>query len=66
MRLVGQGVRFVEVTLDRWDTHQDNFGRTKKLMGTLDAAMSGLLKELEARHFLADHNLNYTDRAGAR
>src|SRR5439155_2392111 len=48
-RLVSNGVRFVEVTLDGWDTHQDNFGRTKKLMETLDPAMSSLLKELDAR-----------------
>jgi hypothetical protein len=49
LRLVSNGVRFVEVTLDGWDTHQDNFGRTKKLMETLDPAMSSLLKELDAR-----------------
>ncbi|AKV00864.1 hypothetical protein AKJ09_07527 [Labilithrix luteola] len=49
VRLVGAGVRFVEVALDGWDTHQDNFGRTKKLMGTLDPAMSALLAELERR-----------------
>lgn len=48
-RLVSSGVRFVEVTLDGWDTHKDNFDRTKKLMGTLDPAMSGLLKDLERR-----------------
>lgn len=49
VRLVGSGVRFVEVALDGWDTHQDNFGRTKKLMGTLDPAMSALLTELDRR-----------------
>jgi uncharacterized protein (DUF1501 family) len=48
-RLVQSGVRFVEVTLDGWDTHKDNFERTKKLMGTLDPAMSSLLRELAAR-----------------
>jgi uncharacterized protein (DUF1501 family) len=48
-RLVQSGVRFVEVTLDGWDTHKDNFERTKKLMGTLDPAMSSLLRELRAR-----------------
>jgi hypothetical protein len=48
-RLVASGVRFVEVTLDGWDTHQNNFDRTKKLMGTLDPAMSGLLEDLERR-----------------
>ncbi|MDF2695432.1 MAG: hypothetical protein K0S65_3815, partial [Labilithrix sp.] len=28
-RLVGAGARFVEVTLDGWDTHKNNFERTK-------------------------------------
>ena len=48
-RLVQNGVRFVEVTLDGWDTHQNNFDRTKKLMETLDPAMSALLDDLERR-----------------
>jgi uncharacterized protein (DUF1501 family) len=48
-RLVSSGVRFVEVTLDGWDTHQNNFERTKRLMGILDPAMSALLDELERR-----------------
>ncbi len=51
-RLVEAGVKVVEVVLDGWDTHQDNFERTKKLMGALDPAMSTLMKELEARHLL--------------
>jgi hypothetical protein len=51
-RLVEAGVRFVEVTLDGWDTHKDNFARTKKLMETLDPAMSSLLRDLEARRLL--------------
>jgi uncharacterized protein (DUF1501 family) len=48
-RLVGAGVRFVEVTLDGWDTHKNGFERTKTLMGQLDPAMSGLLLDLERR-----------------
>jgi hypothetical protein len=55
-RLVGSGVRFVEVTLDGWDTHTDVFDRTKKLMGTLDPAMSALLDDLQRRG-LADSTL---------
>jgi len=51
-RLVGAGVRVVEVTLDGWDTHKDNFGRTKRLAGILDPAMSGLLADLERRALL--------------
>jgi hypothetical protein len=55
-RLVASGVRFVEVTLDGWDTHQDNFGRTKRLMGILDPAMSALFDDLQRRG-LADSTL---------
>ena len=52
-RLVEAGVPFVEVTLDGWDTHKDNFERTKKLMGILDAAAGSLFHELEERRLLA-------------
>jgi hypothetical protein len=52
-RLVASGVKFVEVTLDGWDTHQDVFGRTERLMGILDPAMSGLLVDLERRGLAA-------------
>lgn len=48
-RLVEAGVRFVEVTLDGWDTHVDNFGRVKGLCGELDPAMSALIDDLAAR-----------------
>ena len=54
VRLVGAGVRYVEVTLDGWDTHKNGFDRTKTLMGTLDPAMSGMLAELEHRGLLKD------------
>ncbi len=52
-RLVEAGVPFVEVTLDGWDTHKDNFERTKKLMGVLDAGAGALFRDLEERHLLA-------------
>jgi uncharacterized protein (DUF1501 family) len=48
-RLVERGVRFVEVVLDGWDTHQDNFDRTRTQMGTLDPAFAALLADLGAR-----------------
>ena len=51
-RLVETGVRFVEVVLDRWDTHQDNFGRSQKQMETFDPAFATLLKDLEERKLL--------------
>ena len=51
-RLVESGVRFVEVVLDGWDTHQNNFDRTSKLMGAFDPGMATLIKELEDRKLL--------------
>lgn len=52
-RLVERGAKFVEVALDGWDTHQNNFDRVAKLMKVLDPAMSGLLGDLERKHLLA-------------
>jgi hypothetical protein len=51
-RLVEAGVPFVEVTLDGWDTHQDNFNRTRRLMQQLDPALSGLIADLDQRKLL--------------
>ncbi|MBN9118510.1 MAG: DUF1501 domain-containing protein [Planctomycetes bacterium] len=51
-RLVERGVPFVEVTLDGWDTHANNFERTKELCGTLDAAFAALLADLKGRGLL--------------
>jgi len=51
-RLVESGVRFVEVTLADWDTHADNFNRTRGLMEQIDPGMSGLLGDLEDRRML--------------
>jgi hypothetical protein len=53
-RLVESGVRFVEVSLADWDTHADNFNRTKGLMEQLDPAMSGLLTDLDQRGMLEE------------
>jgi uncharacterized protein (DUF1501 family) len=51
-RLVERGVSFVEVVLDGWDTHADNFGRVKTLSGTLDAGFAALLSDLKDRGLL--------------
>ncbi len=53
-RLVEAGVRFVEVTLADWDTHADNFNRSKTLMGELDPGMAGLLTDLDRRKMLSE------------
>jgi hypothetical protein len=52
-RLVEAGVRAVEVTLDGFDTHADNFGGHAALATTLDPALSALVTDLE-RHDLLD------------
>lgn len=51
-RLVQSGVRFVEVALGGWDTHQDNFDRVQQLSGELDAAASTLLQDLQSKRLL--------------
>jgi uncharacterized protein (DUF1501 family) len=51
-RLVERGVKFVEVVLDGWDTHQNGFDRNKALMATLDPAFAALLDDLNARGLL--------------
>jgi uncharacterized protein (DUF1501 family) len=53
-RLVEQGVRFVEVTLDGWDTHSDNFNTVAKLSKQLDPAFAGLVADLAERKLLDD------------
>lgn len=51
-RLVKGGVRFVEVTHSGWDTHIDNFERVPLLAGTMDVAVSNLIRDLEAEGLL--------------
>lgn len=53
-RLVESGVRFVEVVLDGWDTHTDNFTRVQKQMTTYDGAMAALIRDLKQRDLLDD------------
>jgi uncharacterized protein (DUF1501 family) len=51
-RLVEAGVKFVEVTLGGWDTHQNNFARVQQLSGQVDAGMSALVRDLRDRRML--------------
>jgi hypothetical protein len=53
-RLVEHGVRFVEVSFGSWDTHNANFVRVPELCEELDAALSTLLQDLEARGLLSE------------
>jgi hypothetical protein len=51
-RLVEAGVTFVEVELNGWDTHQDNFERVKKLSESADPAFASLVSDLKERGML--------------
>src|SRR5262245_52815131 len=55
-RLVEAGVPFVEVVMGDgvgWDTHRDNFPRTRALSQECDVAMSSLVEALDRRGRLA-------------
>ena len=51
-RLVETGVTFVEVNLGNWDTHDNNFERSKTLCGQLDQPFAALLADLKQRGML--------------
>lgn len=51
-RLIEAGVRFVQVNLGGWDTHQNNFESVKRLSGILDPAMAALIRDLDQRGLL--------------
>jgi hypothetical protein len=53
-RLLDHGVQAVQVVLNGWDTHQDNFNRTRKLCEELDPAFSALIDDLKKRGQLKD------------
>jgi hypothetical protein len=54
VRLVQQGVTCVEVELNGWDTHANNHGFHQSQCKILDAALYGLITELERREMLRD------------
>jgi hypothetical protein len=54
-RLVEAGIPFVEVVMGDgvgWDTHRDNFPRTRALSLECDTAMAALIKDLQGRGLL--------------
>jgi len=53
-RLVEHGVRFVEVVLGGWDTHNENFVRAESNAQQLDQAMAALLGDLQSRGMLEE------------
>jgi uncharacterized protein (DUF1501 family) len=51
-RLIEKGVPFVEVGLNGWDTHGNNFESVKRLCGTLDPAWATLMEDLSDKGLL--------------
>lgn len=51
-RLVEEGVTFIEIPMNGWDTHRDNTGRIKTLCGQLDKPMAALITDLKQRGLL--------------
>ena len=48
-RLVEAGVRYIEVTLNGWDTHYDNFTAVEGRCAVLDQAYAALLADLSSK-----------------
>lgn len=53
-RLVEHDVRYVEVVLNGWDTHNENFDALEDQVPKLDRALGCLLADLEVRGLLND------------
>jgi hypothetical protein len=51
-RLVESGITFVEVVAGNWDTHDNNFERSKELCGQIDRPFAALVKDLAQRGML--------------
>lgn len=63
-RLVEAGVTFVEVRLNGWDTHQDNFDAVKGLAKQCDPGLAGLLADLKQRGMLDKTLVMWTGEFG--
>ncbi len=63
-RLVERGVRFVEVSLGGWDTHNANFVRVPELCDTLDRALGTLVGDLASRGLLDETLVVLTSEFG--
>jgi uncharacterized protein (DUF1501 family) len=48
-RLIEAGVTFIELNLGGWDTHAENFPKTKELAGQLDQPVAQLITDLKQR-----------------
>ena len=65
LRLVEAGVRFSTVTFSGWDTHSNNFKKSKEeLLPQLDQGLSALLLHLEKRGLLETTSVLVTGEFG--
>ena len=53
-RLVEHGVRYVEVVIGGWDTHNQNFETMSERCPVVDRAVAALLADLDARGLLSE------------
>ena len=51
-RLIESGVTFVEISHGNWDTHQDNFNRSRDLCQQMDQPFAQLIGDLKQRGML--------------
>ncbi len=63
-RLVEQGVAFVEVSLNGWDTHSNNFDQVAGLSSQVDAGWSSLMEDLEERGLLENTTILWLGEFG--
>jgi len=63
-RLVEHGVRFVEVSLGGWDTHQENFVRVPERCANLDQGLAALIGDLDRRGLLNETLVVLTSEFG--
>lgn len=63
-RLVESGVKFVEVSLGGWDTHQGNFVRVPERCDILDRGMASLISDLDQRGLLDETLIVLTTEFG--
>jgi hypothetical protein len=63
-RLVEAGVSFVEVRMDGWDTHADNFEKTATQAAEVDPAFAALVGDLKSRGMLERTTVLWTGEFG--
>jgi hypothetical protein len=63
-RLVEAGVTFVEVRSNGWDTHQENFERSRNLASQVDPALATLVDDLKSRGLLEKTLVVWTGEFG--